>query len=167
MHLALGDIQLAQRRKELARSWASFNAAVEARRQEDLSLQAAREEATRFTKEVREGAIRDAAELLAPLQEEREAAAELLRAATTEREAMEDSLAKKRCELGELETQLLSAHQAAQATLEGDHKGLAEREQQLALKEKELQQHDKQQLQAEQDLATQREELEAREGDLA
>ena len=92
-HLALGDIQLAQQREELARSWTSFNAAVEARRQEDMALQAACEEATRFTREVRERAIRDAAELLAPLQEERDAAAELLRAATAERETMEGSLA--------------------------------------------------------------------------
>ena len=166
-HLALGDIQLAQQREELARSWASFNAAVEARRLEDLALQAAREEATRFAKEIREGAIRDAAELLAPLQEERDAATELLREATAEREAMEGVLAQKRRELGQLEAQLLTAHQAAQATLEGDRKGLAEREQQLALKEKELQQRDEQRLQAEQDLATQREELEAREGDLS
>ena len=96
-HLALEDIQLAQQREELARSWASLNAAVE----------------TRFTNEVREGAIRDAAELLVPLKEERDVAVELLREATAEREAMEGSLAQKRRELGQLETQLLSAHQAA------------------------------------------------------
>ena len=145
-HLALGDIQLAQQLEELARLWASFHAAVEARRLEGLALQAAREEAIRFAKEVREGAICDADELLASLQAERDAAAELLREATAEREAMEGSLAQKRRVLGQLEAQLLAAHQAAQATLEGDHKGLAEREQRLALKEKELQQRDKQRL---------------------
>ena len=95
-HLALEEVQIAQQREELARAWASFNAAVEARHQEDLALQAAREEATRFAKEICEGAIRDASELFAPLQEEREAAAELLAAATAEREAMEGSLAQKR-----------------------------------------------------------------------
>ena len=84
---------MAQQWEELAKSWASFHAAVEARQQEDLALQAAREEATRFAKEIREGAIRDAAELLAPLQEERDAVAELLREATAEREAMEGALA--------------------------------------------------------------------------
>ena len=84
-HLALGDVQLAQQQEELSRSWASFNVAVEARRLEDLALQAAREEATRFAKEIRDGAIRDAAELLEPLQAERDAAAELLREATSER----------------------------------------------------------------------------------
>ena len=88
-HLALEDIKLAQQQEELVRSWASFRAAVEARRLEDAALQAAREEATRFAKEVREGAIRDASEFLAPHQEEQEAAAELLAAATAEREAME------------------------------------------------------------------------------
>ena len=102
-HLALGDIRLAQQQEELARSWASFHAAVEVRRLEDLALQAAREEAITFAKEVRDGAIRDAAELLEPLQAEREAAEELLRGATAEREAMEG-------ELDRLESQLLSAH---------------------------------------------------------
>ena len=82
-HLALGDIQLVRQQEELARSWASYHAAVEARRLKGLALQAAREEAIRFAKEVREGAIRDADELLAPLQAERDAAAELLREATT------------------------------------------------------------------------------------
>ena len=67
-HLALGDIQLAQQQEELTRSGASFHAALEARRLEDAALQATRKEATRFAKEVREGAIRDAAELLEPLQ---------------------------------------------------------------------------------------------------
>ena len=67
-----------------------------------------REEATRFAKETREGAIRDAAELLEPLAE-RDAAAELLREDKSEREAMEGSLAQKRRELGHLETQ----HQTA------------------------------------------------------
>ena len=109
-HLALEDVQIAQQREELAGAWASFHAAVEARRQEDLALQATREEATRFAKEVREGAIRDASELLAPLQKERDAAAELLAAVTAEREAMEGSLAQKRHKVGQLETQLLSAH---------------------------------------------------------
>lgn len=45
---------------------------------------------------------------------------------------------RKTCrELGQLETQLLSEHRAAQETLE-DRKGLAEHEWQLALKEKEV-----------------------------
>ena len=74
---------------------------------------------------------------------------------------MEGSLAQKRRELGQLETQQLSAHQVAHDLLEEDRQGLAEREQRLALKEKELQLRDEQRLQAEQDLAT------PREGDLA
>ena len=91
--LALEDAQLTQQRDELAGAWTRFHAAVEARRQEDLALQAAREEAVRFAKEVREGAIRDADELLAPLQDERNAAADLLAEVKAEREAMEGSLA--------------------------------------------------------------------------
>ena len=132
-HLALGDIWLARQQEELAKSWASFHAAVEARRLEDLAMQAAPEEAISFAKETREGAIRDAAELLNPLKAERDAAAELLHELRAEREAMEGSLAQKRRELGQLESQLLSAHQAAQAALQEDRKGLAELERQLAL----------------------------------
>ena len=166
-HLALRDIWLARQQEELARSWTSFHAAVEARRLEDAALQAAREEATHFAKEVREGAIRDAAELLAPLQSECDAEEELLRQAKAEREAMEGSLAQKRRELGQLETQLLSAHQAAQVDLEEDRKDFSKRERQLALKEKELHQREEQRLRAEKDLVAQREALEEREGDLA
>ena len=65
-----------------------------------MALQAAREEAVNFAKETREAAARDAAELLLPLQAERDAAAKLLREVGAEREAVEDSLAQKRRELG-------------------------------------------------------------------
>lgn len=166
-HLALGDIRLAQQQEELARSWASFHAAIEARRLEDSALQAAREEAINFAKEIRDGAIHDAAELLEPLQAERDAAEELLRGATAKHEAMEGSLAWKRCELDRLESQLLSAHQAVQAALEEDRKCLAEHDRQLALRGSELQRCEEQFLQTEKDLAAQREALEAREGGLA
>ena len=80
---------------------------------------------------------------------------------------MEGSLEQKRREVSQLESQLLSAHRAAQETLEEDRKSLAERERQLAFREKDVEQRDEQRLQAEGELATKRVELEAREGDLA
>ena len=73
-----------------------------------MALQAKREEAVCCAKEIREGAIRDADELLAPLLEERNAVADLLSEARAEREAMEGSLAQKHRELAQLEPQLLS-----------------------------------------------------------
>ena len=66
-----------------------------------------------------------------------------------------------------MESQLLSAHQAAKAALEEDRKCLAERDRQLALRGSELQRREERCLQMEKDQAAQREALEAREGGLA
>ena len=77
---------------------------------------------------------------------------------------MEGSLEQKRRGLGQLESQLLSAHQAARAALEEDRKDLAERERQLALMGREQQRREAQRLQAEKDLSALREALEVCEG---
>ena len=117
-HLALEDAEIARRQGELAEAWAAFHAAVEVRRQSDLALQAEREEALRFSKEVREGAVRDAEEILEPLQAERQAAADDLAAARAEREAVESSLADKHRELVQLEAKILADSEFVRTSLE-------------------------------------------------
>jgi len=173
-HLALEEAALAQKYEDLAQAQALFHETVERRRQSDQAMQAQREEALRFAKEVREGAVREAEELLEPLQAERQAAAEDLTAAMAERQAaalervaVEATLASRSEELAALEAKIISDSEAVRLSLDQHRAALVIREQALATREVDVLKREEQLLQAEQELTTQRVDLEAREGNLA
>ena len=166
-HLAQEDGELARQRDELAEAWAAFHAAVETRRRSDQALQAEREEALRFAEEVREGAMRDAEELLQPLKAERRAAAEDLAAARAEREAVEHSLAVKHHGLVELEAKILADSETVRTALEGVRASLDARGRSLGEREEDVRRRDEQLALREQELSGQRAALEAREESLA
>ena len=65
--LALEEAELARKYDELEKAWARFFETVERCRHGDEAMQAQREEALHFAKEVRESAVREAQETLEPL----------------------------------------------------------------------------------------------------
>ena len=114
-HLALEEADLDGKYDELVRDWARFFEVRERCRQGDETLQAQRDEALRFAKEVREGTEREAQETLGLVQaerkvaaEDREAAAAERQAAASDRAALETSLADQRKELADREKKIIA-----------------------------------------------------------
>ena len=158
--LATEEAELNSVRAELEQARARLLETVERCRHGDEAARAQREEVLRFAKEVRDSAAREAEETLAPVLAERSAAIEDRATAIADRAATEAVLAMR-------EAKIIEDSESIRKSLDQHRETLEARERALATREAELARREEQVALAELDMGHQREELKAREGNIA